>query len=242
MLENHKTFEANQANSLAKNFFKHKSSNHLEVNGSIQEPQIIISAATGNYFKFTSYIIDNTRQRNEENEFREKRNNEEEKKEEFRDSFRASKEKNLIPYPRIEMSIVNSRFNIPSTETIILTPNSINATIKKIGDKFIFGRHVATSNMASSMMASLPTFLSSTSLNNRPNDYDFTDETIGSRQFEISYSKEKNKFYVVDNKKGTGLFVKIKQSVVVDHDMIISFCASHMILQVEPECKYKNIL
>ncbi len=181
--------------------------------------------------------IDNSRLKNEDNEFREKRNNEEEKKEEVKESFRGNKEKNLIPYPRIEMSLVNSRFNIPSTEMIIITPNSLNGTLKKMGDKFIFGRHVPTSNIASSMMASLPTFLSSTSLNHRPNDYDFTDETIGPRQFEISYSKDKNKFYVVDNKKGTGLFVKIKQSVMVDHDMIISFCASHMILQVEPECK-----
>ena len=173
----------------------------------------------------------------EDSEYREKRNYEEEKKEEVRDSFRGLREKNLIPYPRIEMSIVNSRFNIPSTEMVIITPNSLNGTIKKMGDKFIFGRHVGTSNIASSMMASLPTFLSSTSLNHRPNDYDFTDETIGPRQFEITYTKDKNKFYVVDNKKGTGLFVKVKQSVVVDHDMIISFCASHMILQVEPECK-----
>jgi hypothetical protein len=47
-LENQKSYEANQANNLAKNFFKHKSNNHLDIIGGMQEPQIIISAASGN--------------------------------------------------------------------------------------------------------------------------------------------------------------------------------------------------
>ena len=145
--------------------------------------------------------------------------------------------------PRLELSIMNTRLNNATTEKIIMTPNSINGSVRKTGDKFLFGR---TASMGTGLNPSIqggiqgmmPKF-SSTSLNHRPNDYDFSDESIGPRQFEISYSKDKNKFYVVDNKRGTGLFVKIKQSVVVDHDMIVSFCASHMILQVESECKWK---
>jgi len=46
---------------------------------------------------------------------------------------------------------------------------------------------------------------------------------------------EKGKFYLVDNKRGTGLFIKIRKKICVDHDMIVSFCASHMILQLEGE-------
>ena len=125
-----------------------------------------------------------------------------------------------------------------NNETIVITPNSINDTIKKLGDKFIFGRNTnVMQGGQNSLIGNFPNFSSTTSLTSKPNDYNFTDESIGPKQFEISYNKEKNKFFVVDNKRGTGLFVKVKQNVVVDHDMIVSFCASHMILQVEPECK-----
>ena len=41
--------DAIQANNFAKNFFKQKSSSQLDMNGSMQEPQIIISAASGKY-------------------------------------------------------------------------------------------------------------------------------------------------------------------------------------------------
>ena len=46
---------------------------------------------------------------------------------------------------------------------------------------------------------------------------------------------EKGKYFLVDNKRGTGLFIKIKNKICVDHDMIVSFCASHMILQLDGE-------
>ncbi len=43
------------------------------------------------------------------------------------------------------------------------------------------------------------------------------------------------KFFIIDNKRGTGLFIKIKQKICVNHNMIVSFCASRMILQLEGE-------
>jgi len=176
------------------------------------------------------------------NQFIEKIGSEEEKKginSVFSSSF--SSDKNIILYPRVELTFSNSKNGSQNSEIVTITPNSLNGEVKKIGEKIQFGRSVRQAKLASSMMASLPTFLSSTSLNNKSNDYNLSDESVGPRQFEIIFKKDKGKFFIVDNKKGTGLFVKIKQGVVIDHDMIISFCASHMILQVEPECK-KNII
>jgi hypothetical protein len=163
----------------------------------------------------------------------------------MKESTKFLRDREIISIPRLELGIINTRTNSPTNERIVITPNSINGQVRKVGDKFLFGR---TSSVGTALnpsiqggIATLAPKFSSSSLNHRPNDFDFSDESIGARQFEISYSKEKNKFYVVDNKRGTGLFVKIKQSVVVDHDMIVSFCASHMILQVESECKYNRI-
>jgi len=34
--------------------------------------------------------------------------------------------------------------------------------------------------------------------------------------------------------------VKIRQKKIIDHDMIVSFCATHMILRVEPEVNPEN--
>lgn len=138
---------------------------------------------------------------------------------------------NLIKYPRMEIVLVNSKLNNANTDKIIITPNSINGVIKKMGEKFSFGRNAGNTG-PSSLLGSLTTFAGKT------NDYNFIDESVGPKQFEIGYSKEKEKFYIVDNKRGTGLFVKIKQKIMVTHDMIVSFCASHMILQVEPESKF----
>ncbi len=166
-------------------------------------------------------------------------NHEEEKKGE-KESSKFLRDREIITIPRLELGIINTRTNSPTNEKIIITPNSINGQVRKVGDKFLFGRTASVGTALNPSVQggiSLAPKFSSTSLIHRPNDYDFSDESIASRQFEMTYSKEKNKFYVVDNKRGTGLFVKIKQSVVVDHDMIVSFCASHMILQVESECK-----
>jgi hypothetical protein len=125
-----------------------------------------------------------------------------------------------ISYPKLELEVYNSKSN-QITDRIVITPNSITssqgASIKALNDKFYFGR--------------IP--VGGSNLTNNKNDYNFSDDSIGNRQFEISFKDDK--FYVIDNKKGTGLFVKIKDEVMVDHDMIVSFCASHMILQVENE-------
>lgn len=167
-------------------------------------------------------------------------NHEEEKKCE-KDSAKYLRDRDIISIPRMELGIINTKTNSPTNEKIIITPNSVNGQIRKVGEKFLFGRTASVGTALNPSVqggiATLAPKFSSTSLIHRPNDFDFSDESIAARQFEMTYSKEKNKFFVVDNKRGTGLFVKIKQSVVVDHDMIVSFCASHMILQVESECK-----
>jgi hypothetical protein len=117
----------------------------------------------------------------------------------------AGKDRQIL-FPRLEITAFSNK-NIEEKKLITVTPNSINNQLKKIGDKFCFGR-------------------------GDRNDYIFKDESIGPKQFEISYNS--GNFYIVDNKKGTGLFIKIKDKIIVDHDMIVSFCASHMILQLDP--------
>jgi len=130
----------------------------------------------------------------------------------------------LIPFPKLEISITMSKNNSES-EKIILTPNSINNVIKKTNEeKFYFGRQTSKSS------------------GTKINDYNFIDESIASRQFEVTYNKEKSKFFVVDNKKGTGLFVKINNKITIDHDMIVSFCATHMLLQVQKETDGNKIV
>ena len=68
-----------------------------------------------------------------------------------------------------------------------------------------------------------------------PNDYTFLDKNMGSHQFEILYNAEKSKYYILENRQGTGTFIKIKNKLAVNRDMIISFCSCHMVLQVLPD-------
>jgi hypothetical protein len=145
-------------------------------------------------------------------EFREKKAQEEKKKE-------SEKGDAIIKYPKLEITVTSAK-NPNEERLITVTPNSINGCIKPIGYKFYFGKEDKYSN--------------------KKNDYNFNDETVGARQFEISFNQDKNKFFIVDNKRGTGLFVKIKNKIAVDHDMIVSFCASHMILQTEIDRNNKN--
>lgn len=197
----------------AKKFFKQKSG---ESNNTIGSEQIDVNKAIT--------LTTSDKGEVQEIEFKEKKSREEESK-----GDDGQKDKEVILYPRIEMIVMNSRANEQGHDKIIITPNSINGVMKKLGDKFAFGRNSGLNSLPNSLLGSLPSFVG------KMNDYNFLDESIGPRQFEISYSIEKGKFFIVDNKRGTGLFVKIKQKVVVDHDMIVSFCASHMILQEEPE-------
>jgi hypothetical protein len=136
----------------------------------------------------------------------------------------------LIKYPRLEIFLSNSRSTISTGDKIILTPNSINGNLKRLGDKFLFGRN--SGNLSGSLVGNRSTQAGTS----KANDFNFSDESVGSKQFEISYNKDSTKYTIVDNKRGTGLFIKIKQKNVIKQDMIVSFCASHMILQVENDC------
>lgn len=79
----------------------------------------------------------------------------------------------IIKYPRVEFVITNSK--VPEEkDSCIITPNSINNQLKKFGEKFYFGREDLRSS--------------------KPNHYNFKDESIGIRQFEISYNSG-NKFF-----------------------------------------------
>ncbi len=73
----------------------------------------------------------------------------------------------IIKLPRLELTCVSSK-NERDSLKIIITPNSINGIVKK-GDRFCFGR----GNDASK------------------NDYNFPEDTIGNKQFEIIFDKSK---------------------------------------------------
>jgi hypothetical protein len=159
----------------------------------------------------------------EDDQIREKISKEEEQKE---GNFSNVKEKELINFPRIEIFFPDNGTNNSSNQRIVITPNSINGNLKRLGDKYLFGRNPST----------LPNSLNSIG-GGKNNDYNFTDESIGIKQFEICFNKDKGKYTIVDNKKGTGLFIKVIQKVAIKQDVIISFCSSHMILQVDNDGK-----
>jgi hypothetical protein len=72
----------------------------------------------------------------------------------------------LIKTPRLELQTINSK-NEKEQQFITVTPNSINNVIKKPGEKFLFGRNDARMK----------------------NDYNFYDDSVGVRQFEVIYDK-----------------------------------------------------
>jgi hypothetical protein len=71
----------------------------------------------------------------------------------------------IIKKPRLELTCFSSK-NERENFKIIVTPNSINGITKK-GDKFIFGKDS----------------------DNSKNDYNFPEDTIVNKQFEINYNK-----------------------------------------------------
>ena len=107
-----------------------------------------------------------------------------------------------------------------------------------MGNRFYFGsRRISSvvepnSNRENSENPSRDLFDSKSQI-----DYNFDDKNIGLHQFEISYNVDKKKYYILENKLGTGTFVKIKNKLIVNRDMIISFCSCHMVLQVIPDSK-----
>jgi len=182
---------------------------------------------------FSSNLNDYNKYDSADEEYKEKIGGEEEHKDELEGVLL----KEIIKFPRMEITVMHARTNpLNSTDKIILTPNSINGLIKKSGEKFVFGRNsLPNSNANANFNASSPIVNIVQNQTNRLNDYNFTDDdSISLKQFEISYNKERNLYSVVDNKRGSGLFLKIKQKII-DHDMIVSFCATHMIIQLESE-------
>lgn len=91
------------------------------------------------------------------------------------------KQDKVILYPRLILSYhisqldeqfdfaqISKNFGNPDN-TIFITPNSINGSMKKIGEKFNFGKVDPKSQ--------------------RVNDFNFKDDTIGVRQFEIKFDQ-----------------------------------------------------
>lgn len=141
----------------------------------------------------------------------------------------ASPEK-IINSPRLEMTLIDHRGFMIKNQKIILTPNSINGIIKiSDQDKFFFGSNDDNT-------------LSDSGGKSTNIDFNFNDKSMANLQFEIIYDKERNRFLVSDNIKGTGIFAKINKNMKVDRDLIISFCSCHMILQISEDSKIMNFL
>jgi len=145
-----------------------------------------------------------------------------------------------IEYPRLELQITSQENAFDESQSIVITPNTINGVKKNFGERFFFGsRRSSSDNLPfnSDSSNSIKNSQFSISESDSTNDYYFDDTSMASRQFEISYNSEKSKYYILENKKGTGTFLKIKQKLPVNRDMIISFCSCHMVLQVSPDGK-----
>lgn len=147
----------------------------------------------------------------------------------------STKQEDKTEFPRLELDYSNqSKTN--QINRIIITPNSINKKTKVKGKKFYFG----SANGSKCIKNNITRENSEKILNDAtsPLDYTFEDKNMGYHQFEISFNAEKSKYYILENKQGTGTFVKIKTKLAVNRDMIISFCSCHMVLQVSPDGIY----
>jgi hypothetical protein len=143
----------------------------------------------------------------------------------------------------MELQITNQENAFEESQSIVVTPNSINGVKKNLGERFYFGSKRSSSENLPFNSESSNSFKNSQNSMNEcdmTNDYNFDDPSMAPRQFEISYNTEKSKYYILENKKGTGTFLKIKQKLPVNRDMIISFCSCHMVLQVLPDGKILN--
>jgi hypothetical protein len=119
--------------------------------------------------------------------------------------------KTIIRYPKLKLSFYsNTQFTL--LDEVHLTPNTLyrrerEPLIKDSGHKFSFGY-------------------------SKDNDCALSDPNIAAKQFSVYYDSSTCKFVAVDNISGTGLFVKVTDKLIINHDMIVSFCADHMYLQV----------
>lgn len=119
--------------------------------------------------------------------------------------------KEIIKPPSLKLLFISNSITNP-IEEVTLTPNSLkkrdgNVIIKSPSHKFSFGK-------------------------DPDNDCVLPDSNLAGKQFFVFYNETTSKFNVLDNLSGTGLFVKIENSLIINHDMIVSFCADHMYLQV----------
>lgn len=119
-----------------------------------------------------------------------------------------SLQEELIPSPKLKL-LVYSNHTSSLVNTIVLTPNSLKTQTQpikkfKTPHKFSFGK-------------------------DNKNDCVINDDSLGKFQFHINFLNQK--FYIIDNLNGTGLFVKINNHLIIDHDIIVSFGADHMYIQ-----------
>jgi hypothetical protein len=128
------------------------------------------------------------------------------------------------------LRIINLENTREELEHILITPNSINGLKKNLGDKFYFGSKRNSIGISDSSQSNKNSQICTNRTSD--NDYDFEDPSMTSRQFEISYNPVKSKYYILEHKKGSGTFLKIRNKLVVNRDMIISFCSCHMVLQI----------
>ena len=116
-----------------------------------------------------------------------------------------------IEYPKVIFKFYNNNQS-DLLEQISLTPNSLTKSdgsilIQPKHHKFSFG-------------------------NSKDSDCELNDTNLAPRQFFVYFDSDSKKFSAIDNISGTGLFVKIEDNIIINHDMIVSFCADHMYLQV----------
>ncbi len=70
-------------------------------------------------------------------------------------------------FPKVEFFICNSK-NSNDKSYCVITPNSINNELKRMGERFYFGKNDPKAI--------------------HKNHFNFKDNTIGNRQFEIAYN------------------------------------------------------
>lgn len=121
--------------------------------------------------------------------------------------------KEIIKYPKLVL-IISDSINNSEISQVQLTPNSINGkTIEKSNNKYIkytFG-------------------------NNDSYSYIIPCDQSTEQKFTIYLDNHKNKYYVQDDKSGTGLFVKLKDKIQVFNGMLISFYIDFMYITIIPD-------
>lgn len=124
----------------------------------------------------------------------------------------------LISSPKLKLFVYSNQTS-SLVNIIVLTPNSLKTQTQaitkfKTPHKFSFGK-------------------------DSKNDCVINDDSLGKFQFHINFLYQK--FYIIDNLNGTGLFIKITNYLLIDHDVIVSFGADHMYIQSKKNEDGKDI-